>query len=100
MTNVKKVKGLIAVNVVLLILLAVVTWSPNATAKNGINYNNAGDYIMVGGTLNGSTSNAVYILDQRSSILIGLLYDRSSKRMKGIQVRSLNQDAKAAGADR
>ncbi len=50
--------------------------------------------MIVGGRINGATSNAVYILDQRTGALMCFLYDRSTKKLKGLSVRSVANDAK------
>lgn len=100
MQTTRKFGGLIAINLVLLALLAMVTFAPATNADSNTLDNGAGDYIMVGGRVSGSTSNVVYVLDQRSGILIALKYDLSSKKMKGLGIRNVNQDAASSGPRR
>lgn len=89
--------GLIALNIVLLAVLALVQLAPAVRAEES---SAAGDYVIVGGSLNGATSNAVYVLDQRSGALLSFLYDRSTKRLNGIAVRSVVNDGKRASPSR
>ncbi|MBL1217391.1 MAG: hypothetical protein D8M59_07830 [Planctomycetes bacterium] len=91
----KRLKGLLALNLALLVVLVAVTWAPGiATAGSARGAAPVGDFIMVGGQLNGATSNAVYVLDQRNGALAGFLYDRSAKQLKGIQIRNIGDDAR------
>ncbi|MCC6908766.1 MAG: hypothetical protein IT430_12550 [Phycisphaerales bacterium] len=91
------ISGLIALNIVLLAVLALIQFAPAVRAEGS---SVAGDYVIVGGSLNGATSNAVYVLDQRSGALLSFLYDRSSKRLNGIAVRSVVNDGKRAAPSR
>ena len=84
--------GLIALNLVLIVMLALVTFAPSVQA--GGREQAAGDYMIVGGRINGATSNAVFVLDQRTGALLSFLYDRSSKKLRGLSVRSVANDAK------
>lgn len=90
--------GLIALNIVLLTVLGLVTFAPTVQAEG--TGNAVGDYMIVGGSINGATSNAVYVLDQRSGALLSFLYDRSAKRLNGISVRSVVNDGKRASPSR
>lgn len=84
--------ALLALNILLVAVLALVSFAPAVHAE-GLRQN-SGDYIIVGGSINGSTSNAVYVLDQRSGTLLSFLYDRSSRKLKGLSVRSVPNDAR------
>ncbi|MCL4197359.1 MAG: hypothetical protein KJZ69_07675 [Phycisphaerales bacterium] len=84
--------GLIALNLALVVILGLVTFAPSVQASGAAAA--AGDYMIVGGRINGATSNAVYILDQRTGALMCFLYDRSTKKLKGLSVRSVANDAK------
>ena len=92
------VGGLIALNIVLLSVLGLVSFAPSGQAEGAKNA--AGDYILVGGSINGATSNAVYILDQRSGALLSFLYDRSKKKLEGIAARSVLNDGRRAAPSR
>lgn len=88
-------KGLIALNLALLAILALVSFAPPATAGGGGGAGASavvGEYVMVGGTVQGSTSNAVYVLDQSTGTLIGLMYDRSTRRLRGLGIRNVKTD--------
>lgn len=96
----RKFGGLIAINLVLLALLALVTFAPSTNANTDGLENAAGDFIMVGGRVTGSTSNVVYVLDQRTGILVALRYELGAKKMKRISIRNINQDAAKSGPGR
>ena len=90
--------GLIALNIVLLTVLGLVSFAPSVRAEGSGNV--AGDYIFAGGSINGATSNAVYILDQRSGTLLSFLYDRSKRKLNGIAARNVVNDGKRAAPSR
>ena len=94
-----RIAGLLALNVALLAVLALLTLGPKVTAQPA-GPGAAGDYIMVGGDVSGQTANAVYVLDQRSGVLVGMVFEQSSRRMKGIGVRNVGVDARRAGESR
>jgi len=100
MLHKRRYGGLIVLNLVLLAVLAMVTWTPRVIADHDAGKNSVGDYLMVGGEINGALSNGVYVLDQRSGILIGMLYDRSGKSLKGLQIRNIIEDARRDDTDR
>ncbi len=100
MQTTRKFGGLIAVNLVLLALLALVTLAPATNADSNNADSAAGDYIMVGGQVSGSTSNSMYVLDQRSGILVALKFELGTKKMKALSIRNLNQDAAKSGPGR
>ncbi|GEM_PF-4241843 len=89
--------GLIALNIVLLTVLALVNFAPTVRAEGSTA---AGDYVIVGGSVNGATSNAVYVLDQRTGVLLSFLYDRSKKKLDGLAARSVVNDGKRAAPSR
>jgi hypothetical protein len=55
---------------------------------------------MVGGSVNGSPANAVYLLEQRSGALLAFIYDQSGKRLKFIGARSVAKDDERARPSR
>lgn len=81
-------RGLVVVNLVLLLLLAVVTFAPDAGAQQ----RPRGDYNMVGGGAQGANTGVVYILDGANQELIAVTYDRNAKQIKGVGYRSLMVD--------
>jgi len=98
--NVKRrLGGLIAINLALLAILAIITWAPSSNAGS-VTAPPSGDYIMVGGQVTGLTGNGVHVLDQRSGILLGMKYDLGSKKLKRMSIRNINNDAAKAGPGR
>ncbi|MFG0328873.1 MAG: hypothetical protein ACF8PN_03135 [Phycisphaerales bacterium] len=100
MASAKQIRGLLALNAALLAALALVTMAPRANAKGEGARTAAGNYVMAGGEVNGITSNAVYVFDQNSGVLVALVFERSTKRLKGIGVRDVMTDARRLGGDR
>lgn len=94
-----KVSGLIAINLVLLAALMIVTWAPVSQAES-TDGQTAGDFIMVAGRVNGWTPNGIYVLDQRSGVLMALRYELGGKKLKGVSLRNINDDAKRTGPGR
>ncbi len=93
----RRMRGLIGLNVVLLAVLAMVTFAPTAPGQPGapaIAGRARGDYTMVSGRMQGSTTNAVWVLDATNQELIVLGWDRGRKQLYGIGYRSLVNDGK------
>lgn len=84
--------GLIAVNAVLIGVLALVSLGPNALGQNA---RNRGDYLMVGGRVNGAEGGAVYIIDGNNQEMIGVALNNTSKKLDGIGYRNLAADARS-----
>lgn len=95
-----RIRGLVLLNLVLVTALVFVSRGPIAHGNSGAGSNTAGDYMMVGGSINGATSNAVYMLDQRSGILLTMLYDRSQKKLDLLGWRSVADDERRAEPSR
>jgi len=91
--DIRKHRGLIALNAVLLVALAVVTLSPGARAQQGGRAR--GDYTMVGGRVQGGIANAVYIIDSANREMIALQWDEARKELLGVGYRDLAADGKA-----
>lgn len=85
-------KGLLALNAVLLALLALVTFAPHAGAQARAR----GQYTMVAGGVNNSQSSAVYIVDTTNQELMVVTYDATGRRLEGIAYRNLAGDAAEA----
>ena len=84
--------GLIALNAVLLAVLALVTLAPSAVAQVA---RTRGEYLMVGGRVNGVDGSAVFIIDTRNQEMIAVAYNNSSSNVDGIGYRNLATDARA-----
>ncbi len=82
-------RPLIALNVALLVVLAVVALAPTVGAQ----IRRRGEYTMVPGGVNGLVPSAVYIVDSTNQELIAVNYDYNSKQLKGIGYRNLAADA-------
>lgn len=82
--------GLVAVNVVLAGAVAVhLVRLPQAHAQPmGL----SGNFLMVNGTILGSASDAVYVVDLASRQLTAMLYDRSTQSVNLLGTRDLARD--------
>ncbi len=84
------IAALIALNAVLIGLLAVVTFAPSVSAQS----NRArGAFTMVAGGANNSQSSVVYIVDTVNQEMTVMTYDSASRSVKGIAYRNLAADA-------
>ncbi|MBT8487114.1 MAG: hypothetical protein HKO59_02860 [Phycisphaerales bacterium] len=83
-----RLRALLVLNGCLLLLLGIVSFSPPADAQ----YRVRGKYMMAAGGINGSISDAVYILDTTNRELIALTYEPSTKELIGIGYRNLVSD--------
>ncbi len=90
-------RGLIALNAALLIVLAAVTFAGSAEAQQ---QRQRGEYTMVGGAVSGASAGAVYIVDVINQELIALVYDHNNQAMTGVGYRDLAQDAGEAARAR
>ncbi len=81
-------RGLLAVNGALLVLLGAVTFGSSADAQN----RTRGNYTMIGGGAKGSASGVVYIVDTTNQELIGLTFEPSLKELQGVGYRNLGID--------
>lgn len=101
MRRLKSRPSLLAVNLALLGVLCAATLmhgtSSGATAGMSVA---AGDYLMVGGQVQGSSTNTVYVMDQRRGVLVALAYDRSAKKLKAVGARSIASDSARSNPSR
>ncbi len=91
----RRYRGLIALNVAALVALALVTWSPGATAQR-VN-RPRGEYTMVAALVQGVPESALFIVDSSNQEMLVLRYDRSAKTVKYIGFRDLAADTRQAG---
>lgn len=87
-------RGLIALNVVLLMVLAAVTLAPASHAQKGSG-RARGEYTMTAGRITGGTSHAIYVSDANNQEVLVLLWNQTAKGLDAIGYRDLNADAKA-----
>jgi hypothetical protein len=88
-------RRLVALNVALLALLALVTVAARAERSGQPAVRGRGDYTVVGGKIQGGNGNAMYILDGANQQLIAVRWNDSRKMLEGIDYRNLAQDAGA-----
>lgn len=89
-------RGLIALNIVLLLLLAALVLAPASVAQRATGGRARGEYSMLSGKITGSTAHAVYILDSSNQDLIAVRWNESTKSMDAIGYRDLKEDAQAS----
>jgi hypothetical protein len=100
--NSSRHRSLIALNMVLLGLLALVTLAPGAGAQPG-GAGGAGNtpgqrprahgqYGVVGGRYQGGVEAAMYIVDSANEELLALRWDRSRKALSALGYRDMAQD--------
>ena len=83
------VPALIALNAVLLVVLATVTFAPSASAQMRAR----GAYTMVTGGANNVQSSVVYIIDTVNQEMTVMTYDSSTRSLRGLAYRNLAADA-------
>ena len=91
-----KMRGLLLLNVLLLALLAAMTFGSTADAQSRAR----GKYTMAAGGVNGSNSSAVYVVDVINQELMAVTYNQNSKRLEGIGYRNLAFDAASRSSRR
>ena len=84
------IAALIALNAVLIGLLAAVTFAPSVSAQPA---RARGVFTMVAGGANNSQSSAVYIVDTVNQEMTVMTYDSADRSVKGIAYRNLAADA-------
>ncbi len=82
-------RALIALNALLLGLLATVTFAPKVSAQMRAR----GAYTMVAGGANNSQSDVVYIVDTVNQEMTIMTYDSATRTVKGLAYRNLAADA-------
>ncbi len=85
-------RGPIALNAVLLLVLAAVTFGSMAEAQR----RPRGEYLMVGGGVQGSGSSAVYILDTVNQEMMAVTYNYSLSVLEPLGYRNVAADTAAA----
>jgi hypothetical protein len=90
----RSTRVLLCVNLVLVGALLVLVL-PRAGAQGQVS-RPRGQYVMLGGKVQGMGTSAVYILDSVNRELIALKYDRSKTRLEPFGFRDLSVDSAAA----
>ena len=94
--------GLLGLNLALLVVLAIVAWSPRAGASSEAQPSRPrGQYLMVSGRIQGSPTSAIYVLDTINQELLAVRWNGGNKRLVGVGYRQVSADmAAAAGGGR
>lgn len=90
-----KRSGLLALNAGLLIVAGGLAIDSAVFAQPGVAgpTRAPGDYALVGGSIPGANSNAVYVLDAANRELVAVRWDPSTRGLVGIGFRDLASDA-------
>lgn len=88
-------KGLIALNAILLGLLAIVTLAPGAEAQTK-RKRPVGQYAIVDGRIQGSAEAAIYVYDTSNQEMLALRWNSSRKVLQVLGHRDLAADAEQA----
>ncbi len=93
--NRKSLGGLVVLNVALMMVLSLLTFSPQPVeAQLG---GRAGDYIMVAGQTPGKTNSTVYVTDLNSGTMLAITYDVNARALVPVGARRVTADFEAAG---
>ena len=87
-------RRLVALNVALLIVLGIVTFAGAQPGGTGAGPRGRGEYTMVSGRTQGSTTATIYILDAANQEVLALGWDRGNNKPDVVGHRSLADDAK------
>jgi len=105
----RRTRGLIALNLGLLGVLALVSLGPAVSASgsgvdSGLDSDRSagqpttrarGDYTMVAGSMRSGTASAIWLLDKANQEMVIVRWDEGRKTLQGIDYRDLTKDAKA-----
>lgn len=81
--------GIIALNGILLVVLAVVLFSPKTEAQSTTNHR----YLAIPSVANGVTTGIVYILDTTQRELAAVAWDHNRNRITTLGYRNISADA-------
>lgn len=91
-------KHLLALNGLLVVVLALVTFAPGAEGRQAAAARSRapGQYAIISVQFQGATDRAMFIADAANEQLIALRWDRSRRSLDGIGFRDLKADAELA----
>ena len=89
-------RGLLALNALLLIILAAMTYGASALAQA----RGRGEYTMVAGGLPNVDGDGIYIVDVANQEMIIMAYNQQTKTLDGVAYRNLAADASNAARNR
>ncbi|MDG2029710.1 MAG: hypothetical protein P8J45_01770 [Phycisphaerales bacterium] len=85
--------GLVLLNVMLLCMLAVVTLGTDESAQASVSGGGRGEYVAVSGTIAGTKTPIIWIVDQASQELVAIQFDAQRDQLVGFGYRNLNNDS-------
>lgn len=88
-------RALIALNLGLLAILALVSLVPQAGAQNQPAARARGQYTMVAGDLRFGTGSGIWILDSVNEELVAIRWNDARRQLEGISFRNLTADRRA-----
>ncbi|HVZ93581.1 MAG TPA: hypothetical protein VG797_03635 [Phycisphaerales bacterium] len=90
--------GLIALNAVAIALLALVSFTPGASAEQQPRSTRGrGDYTMVSAKIQGQQESGVFIIDSSNSEMLVIKWDSGRRAITGLGYRNLTTDAGQVG---
>ncbi len=90
--------GLLALNAVLLGVLATVALTPRV--QGSPNALGRSSYAMVAGTIKGQAMPVLFIVDEGSQELVGVSWDEQAKTLTGMGYRNVGADSAEVGRAR
>lgn len=84
-------QALLALNAALALVMLVVAVAPHAIAQQRP-ARVRGDYVLVSGRIQGSNSNAIYVVDTANQELLALRWSENNKRLEPLAYRNLGSD--------
>ena len=84
-----RLRGLMALNAALLVILGAVTFGSTADAQ----VRSRGEYTMVAGNVKGANAAAVFIVDTVNQEMAVVAYNPQTKQLDGVGYANLAQDA-------
>lgn len=87
-------RRLIALNGGLLLALGIVTLAGTSWAQTGQPGRARGEYTMISGRIQGSTSSVLYIIDASNQEVLAAMWDRNNNKLEPVGMRSLTDDAR------
>ena len=87
--HVGSMRGLLLLNMVLLLVLGAVTFGARVHAQSRAR----GEYTMVAGGVMGTDADAVYIVDVTNQEMFAVMFDSNNKLLQGLGFRNLAADA-------
>ncbi len=91
--NRTSIASLVLLNIALLGILALVTFGKGGLAVAGTGSNVRGEYVAVAGTISGSKTPVIWLVDQASQEVVAVQFNAQSNQMIGFGYRNMSKDA-------